>query len=417
MARPSDRDGRGGGPTHLFEAGVGGAGGHFGPGVSASIVDGRDDSLSVTLASTRRPGGSGGGEDNTPDLIYQGDIDFIMFYIREADPSPSTEAVEPTLKFRLVVVPQEFGSLVGLRASLWAEDGKRLSEGAEAYSTGSPFTASLNQPSGPFVPHDTYLELTFRLSYRELAHIERCRELNKKHDVVLTIKSRATSLRASYITTYTDYYRYQVPNVIPRQTEDLIVVHPASRQGGPTGPSIVSPDPNQGLLTLYTEDVGQCPVTIPSSDWSHEFAPAFGLGRFLVLEVPQLPVGAEGSGELADRVREASGAIERMRVDLQKGEWTQCAEDARAVVELLNKGDLIRPLLETNGIRPETAQSLLDGLQGVLAYSHAFHHRVDQAGQKPVPSVNAESEDAYLAFATSAALLNLVGKKLQKSSK
>ncbi len=136
-----------------------------------------------------------------------------------------------------------------------------------------------------------------------------------------------------------------------------------------------------------------------------------------MFDIPQPENGPPGAGDLPERVREASAALEKMRVDVQKGEWTQCAEDARPVIELLNKPELIRPLLETNGVQAPTADALLDGLHRVLDYSHAFHHRIDKDQKTVVPAVNAEPEDAYLAFATAAALLNLIGKKLQKSSK
>jgi len=338
-----------------------------------------------------------------------------MMHVRDAQPSAVKESVEPLLRLQLTVIASEPGSTVGLRVQLYAADGVRLGEETEAVYGWNPATFSVAKPTAPFHQQEWNLRADVRLTRRELDHIERCREKNPKRDVIFQLTGRATRFVAAYSTTRTQYVEYQVPGINPRQTHTLIAFHPPNKTDPAGGPEILSAEPNSGMFQVIIEEVPKFQRAIPSSDWATEFAPVFGIGKFLVLEVPESEIEVTKSGELAERVKEAGESLQRMRIDIQKGEWTQCAEDARAVVELLKKKELIRPLLETNGIQPGTAEALLTGLEGILDYTHAFHHRVDKAGQKPVPAVNAESEDAYLGFATAAALLNLVARKLQKS--
>lgn len=329
---------------------------------------------------------------------------------------PVRETVEATLRFQLKLNSSEPGELAGLRLSLYAADGVRLGEEADGHWNMNPAQFAIGMSDQPFHGKEYWMTVDIRLSERELEHLERCREKNAKRDVALTLEPRTTRLVPSHSAHPTDVLDATTLGINTRgKVVSVLAAHRKDDQNL-SAMILAGPDQNGALFWVHSEVSPKYTHTIASSDWIAEFAPVFGRGKFLVLEVPEPAVVGETTGDLAKRVNEAASALEKMKVDIQKGEWTQCAEDARPVVELLNRPELIRPLLETNGIQPATAEKLIQGLDGVLKYTHAFHHRAERGGEKVVPAVHAEAEDAYLAFATAGALLNLVARKLAKTS-
>lgn len=305
-------------------------------------------------------------------------------------PSPATDSADPTIRFTVTFefqfrysVPLWISGIVRTAAGKAVGDLVRIPVAENAWHDGLLARGTQNEN-----PQKRKVVMDCRLTARALQAILEERDAEPKKNVVLKV-----DLAIEYF-----YPRFGMSNV-----------------GAPSTPNVVTGDQTTwgpGLGEFKTvPDSGT--ITIYSSQWASDFAPAFGIGRFLILEVPDVN-HTRGSGPLEERVQEAAASLERMRTDIAKGDWTQCAVDARPVVELLNKKDLLRPLLETNGIQPATADALLAGLTGVLEYAHAFHHRVSKDLKTVVPAVNAESEDAFLAFATSAALLNLIARKLRK---
>lgn len=202
-----------------------------------------------------------------------------------------------------------------------------------------------------------------------------------------------------------------VESVSREVRKQLIALHPD--QTTPPGDILIARQ-EEMPVKLVTHALSEIGVNIPSSHWVRDYAPTFGIGKFLTVNIPQPEQLAIADGELSKRVNGAVDALKRMELDIQKGEYTQCAEDSRPLLELLNNPDLIRPLLKTSGLPDANAESLLSGLGQVYAYANAFHHRTERDGKVVSGAVNASSEDAYLAFATAAALLNLVQRKLSR---
>jgi hypothetical protein len=311
----------------------------------------------------------------------------------EAKVAPALDTANPTLRFavtfefqfRYLVPIRIYGQVRTLTGRILG-DLRLLASPENAWRDGILPRSNQNEPQ-----QKRTAVLDCALTPAAIAAILKERETHPTKDIVLNLQMVLVSLQPNFR---------------------------LSAGGSPPGPA----DVVFGQQTTWGPGLGEvhgeafnCSMTIYSSQWSSEYAPAFGVGRFLMLEIPEIPLEGAVAGALADRVRAASVALGKMRIDIEKGEWTQCAEDARPVVELLNNRELLRPLFETNGVQPATAEALLSGLQGVLDYAHAFHHRLDKPREKVVPAVNAEPEDAYLAFATAAALLNLVARKLQKA--
>jgi hypothetical protein len=328
---------------------------------------------------------------------------------------PTPDSLEPslTVSVRFKYRPEQ-EMFVGATARLKIVNGKYIGGVASPRFEGSNITIHALSVLPPGVPParspaETYAVFQFPLTPREVDWLHHSRTGNPPSDILLELQVQA---EVAQIAIGTEWAR------------DLKV-------GSPSGPVNVIGEvggnpggaPGRYLLLLGNPNVVDVRVhalnqvlTIPSSSWVRDFVGPLSMGRFLVVELPEpTALVAAGKGNLVKRVNEASKALLKMREDIDKNEWTLVAEHSRPVLELLNKKDLVRPLFATAGLADDKIDALLNGLQSVYTYAHAFHHRVDRAGNV-TEAVNAEPEDAYLAFAVSGALLNLVSKKLAKVS-
>ena len=105
-----------------------------------------------------------------------------------------------------------------------------------------------------------------------------------------------------------------------------------------------------------------------------------------------------------------------MKEKMIEGEWSEVIGNARPVFELLRKRDPIRDLLQKDGYTAETANYLLDSIQSSFKFSSKFLHRLDENRERIIPEIKASKEDAYLTYVTSAALINLIARKLKKTT-
>jgi hypothetical protein len=328
---------------------------------------------------------------------------------------PAKDSIDPALhlvvRVRYRPVDEPLLSFTG-RLKL---EGKQFLGGVEPgyFSGGSyPFSSYALLPQGtpPALPeYDTTVEFLFRLSRREVDAIHRVRDIDAQADIHLALAVQAQTFSFGLRAFPIEFLESNTQ----QGKKSILAFHP-DRTSLPGDILIARHD--ESPVRLMTSPLPDITVSIPSSHWVRDFAPVFGVGRFLTVNIPKPEQLATADGDLAKRVNEAVSALHQMELDIQKGEWTQCAEDSRPLLELLNRAELIRPLLVTAGLPEANAESLLTGLQQVYQYAHAFHHRTERDGKVVEGGVNANPEDAYLAFATAAGLLNLIGRKISRKS-
>ena len=157
---------------------------------------------------------------------------------------------------------------------------------------------------------------------------------------------------------------------------------------------------------------------IASSDWAQEYSPKLGIGKFMIVEILQ-PIPVTVKEKLAKRVNEANKALRNMEEKLREGEWTEVAEKARPVMELLREEALVKKLLIDAKFPEEATNALLNGIKGFFDFSSKFLHKLTrpkgrQKKRKLLPEVKAEKEDAYFIYMLSAGLINLIGRKIAK---
>jgi hypothetical protein len=329
---------------------------------------------------------------------------------------PVAESIEPTLWVQVEVrynAPAEMPVSFDARLRLGGK--KNVGGTAQGVFGGSNIALSSIStlvPGAPSAARDRSLRVEFRfpLSQREIDAIQQVRERDPHADIQLTLTIQAQTLELQIRAFPVDFLEQRSTTV--GQTHQVIAYH-RPQDSGNSGDVLLARG-DEMLIRLMTHALVDIGFVIPSSHWVRDYAPAFGVGQFMVVDIPVIDSSAVADGELATRVNAAIQALKRMQEDIRKGEWTQCAEDSRPVLELLNRPALLRPLLKTAGLPEANETALLEGLKQVYTYSHAFHHRVEDGGKVTEAAVNADPEDAYLAFTTTAALLNLVARKLKR---
>jgi hypothetical protein len=329
------------------------------------------------------------------------------------------DSIEPTLRIFTVVRYDHLSELpISFSARLKLQGGRFIGGASVGTFSGSNIRVSVLWMPNPGTPPphgdgEMRVEFSFRLTPLEVSaiHLQRGADAHADIQLTLSIQAQAVELK---LRPFTIEFVEGVPRSGGAPRPNLIALHPPTAPGNPGDVLVAKGD--DVPFRLMTHALGDLGVMIPSSHWVRDYAPAFGVGRFMTVDIPEPETAPSGAGELATRVNQAVDALRRMQEDVRKSEWTQCAEDARPVLELLNRQELLRPLLRTAGVPEANETALLEGLRQVFTYTHAFHHRVQDGGRVTESAVNAEPEDALLAFGVTAALLNLVAKKLSRTT-
>lgn len=335
--------------------------------------------------------------------------------------SPCQSACDPTIQVKVTIEYQQIYNIFG---GLWGQgfagDGRRVGP-LELVPTDEFRFEEPIQPEGVGYSGNISRSITFnlRLTQAALDHIEKIRQANRRRDVVLKFDFTTLLIQPKYRITPVGAFKLDqihqsqvLGQYDPAHPDRSILIYelPELTIARSSTMNFISPFLPTGQLGQVSWIVQRgIEGTIPSSEWTSDYAPAFGLGNFLVVEMPEIqPTLADG--DLAKRLSEAAAALPKMRKDILEGEWTNCAEHSRPVVELLNQRDLMRKLLTDTGLSDDTANALIYGLSGVFDYASKFHHRVDRDG-KVAPAQKADKEDAYLAYFNAVTLVNLVAEK------
>ena len=249
-------------------------------------------------------------------------------------------------------------------------------------------------------------------------YIETLRTQNKKGDVILTLDIFVKTLISK--TSLSHMFMLdgaKLPYQLPEPYEDAKpVVYQYQRDGFSTRQInmwILSGDGSPAFIEIRNNNFKN-KVTISSSDWIHDYCPVFQIGKFSVFEY-LLPEYIEGSGSIEERLSGSIDAIKNMEYNMIRGEWTDVIKDSRVVWELLRNQDEIKDLLMGDGYNEQAYTELNESLRHLFKYSSKFHHRED-LDKKIMPEIKASKEDAYLIYATSMTIVNLISKKMQRLS-
>ncbi len=166
--------------------------------------------------------------------------------------------------------------------------------------------------------------------------------------------------------------------------------------------------------------------TVKSSDWIHDLAPVLGLGRVLVVEVPEpgsiIPNGSNldaESKEFMERLQRAGSIMSHMNKDLLAGEWADVVRKSREFWELFQEGSkqldvrgFVKKLISgATGIDDDKSANVIQGIGRFYGYASDLLHPIGNSGVKDV--FVGGKEDAYLAYSLTAGFLNLATRKFK----
>lgn len=328
---------------------------------------------------------------------------------------PIQDSINPELLFEIeFFMKRESEIPIEISGSVYSDEKKKIANvhevihGLNDMKLSAEFRRDYNEEK-------IALKLIAGLNHQVLDYIETLRTKNKKGDVILNLDIFVKTLLSN--------------TVIPPITKDIGVGGGIISQIAEQGNSIIAyrnrgdfyPASNdmwilsgKGSPTFIEvkNNIFKDKVVIRSSDWIHDYCPLFQIGKFSVFEY-LLPDYTEGSGSIEERLNESINAIKKMEENLIRGDWNGVIEDSRTVWELLRNQDEVKDLVTRDGYSEQAFIDLNEGLKQLFNFSSKFHHKEDK-GKKIMPEIKASKEDAYLIYAISMNIVNLISKKMQR---
>jgi hypothetical protein len=322
------------------------------------------------------------------------------------DLSPNASAVDPTVEIRASVPVKQGVEIVTSASMTLSVGGEILGYAARVTVPGYQDYTGRSHLLGS---HSTPIYGQVTLSKRALARVEAYREAGPSGDVDFVVD----------VTT-------QLADVGIDDAEDVGVFlqrgskpsdhafAPSVRERDPARPApLLIRASHNPLLRIRLQSESER-YRVSSSDWVQRFRPAFGMGRYVLLEYPE-PESLRGGEPLGERLADAIEQLQVMSSKLAQGDWTGVMVSSRGVSELIRaESSAVRDLLVESGLPGEAASDLLQGVRALFGYASKYVHRLDRKGERTIASLDASKEDALMAYALSASLLNAFASKRER---
>lgn len=323
--------------------------------------------------------------------------------------APEANCIAPTLRVEALVSfqPGREG-LLSASGVLRAEDGTQIAL-LHAYDTNASvsFELAADDARNPTVRTIPFLA---ELSERALDHVDECRDKNRKRDVVLTVEfSLHVFVSKALISSI--YLGDEIKASDGRQQVGQAMAYRWTGRNYSQGQSdlwVLSGNGSRAFAEIIVSAM-KMPVTIPASDFVHDFASAWRGGRFVVFEVPAASPTVTDPA-MKDRMTAALDNAANACEKLIRGEWNDVIEDLRGVWELVRNEQQFSDLLKADGYSDDAIAALNGSFQKQFDFASKFVHRLDK-GKKIAPELRASKEDAYLVYSIAMSLLNLIARK------
>lgn len=182
---------------------------------------------------------------------------------------------------------------------------------------------------------------------------------------------------------------------------------------------LLSAKDGSGLLEIKKE-VSESHIAISSSDWVKKFSEEMKLGKYFIIELPLPEIEKDydrSEEKYATQLHEAIESFTLMEQNMKIGEWNEVIKNSRPIYELIREKDFLESILSRSGYTQEMTLELHSSIKSLFNYASKYIHKIDQSPEKAIiHHFKAEKEDAYLIYATSATLINLLNRKLTKTS-
>ena len=170
---------------------------------------------------------------------------------------------------------------------------------------------------------------------------------------------------------------------------------------------------DQTLLNFHVYNFTY-PIKINSGDWLHDFSPVFGMGKYQIFELP-IPQIIKESGDISKILENAIAALREMETAKLEGEWNRVIKESRPIWELVKNKSKITELLKDNDFNELTIVSFNKLIDSLFEFSSKFIHI--QSKTHEIVTINkANKEDAELIYILSISIINLISKKLMRTT-
>ena len=320
---------------------------------------------------------------------------------------PVTESINPEFIFQIDCILERKREIpLEISGHILSEDNKKLANIQQIFHFDSQHIELSALDNRYDRENNVSFKLTATLNQRTLDHIETLRTTNPKSDVIFNIEIFVKLLESNIILSnmvlgepnnqgYQPVHFKYAPEYSTQQNNLWLL-------SGNGSPEFINTKNKK-----FTER-----VTIPSSDWVHDYCPVFQIGKFAVFEY-LLPEYTEGTGSIEERLNASINSIQKMEDNIIKGEWNKVIEDSRAVAELLRNQKEIKDLLIGDGYTEEAYDKLNKSIKELFDFASKFIHKLDH-GNGVNPNIKASKEDAYLIYTLSMNFVNLISKKFQR---
>lgn len=342
--------------------------------------------------------------------------------IEKIDVYPSGNSVVPEFEFVIQYKMQKRYKIpLAINGIVLTDTGKKISTFSNSFYDYFP-TIRLEAFGDFSLRNDTE---TFNAKFyvtanqKQLDFIEECRQSNAKKDVkfkiILTIDllSSDTTI-ANTIVSNSETHKVE----IGKGDIAFPLLIKANKSDYRSDPKLLASYGSESSFLSFEKTKCEISVTIKSSDWIHDFCPAFGIGKFLVYDFPIVDLENQLNNNLSERILKASESIKKMEKDFQSGEWNDLIQNSRSVIELFSKNtEDLKQLLVNEGYSIEAINSFIDkGLSGIFDLAGKFIHTMDKSKENLNPSINANKEDAMLIYSLSVNLVNMFSKKIKRQN-
>jgi hypothetical protein len=275
----------------------------------------------------------------------------------------------------------------------------------EAEAGGSPFVAAM--PLRGVQQQALDLVFVFETPPEVVEHLDVARHQNPRADVALKLE-----LRARVVTAIGGYLALkQLVLELPGATGQMQQVRVFAVPNSVAEADSFAPQDSPGGFLQARTEPATFDCVIAGSTWVHDFAPVLGLGRFIVVEIPE-PAVFDVAPDLRDVVARALQEAADAREKLVRGHYDDAMEALRQPAELLrSRLDGITQLLIADGYTTEAANHFSSIVKAQFELCSKFLHGVGKDGLKVNPALRAKREDVLLVYSATMNLLNLVARK------
>lgn len=332
------------------------------------------------------------------------------------DVKPVQESINPELLFEIeFFIQREQEIPIEITGGLFSSENKKMANIHEfMFLLNQNFELSAENNRRSEREGKITIKLIAPLNHKTLDYIETLRQKNKKGNVDLNLDIFVKTLVSNtIISPITPIAISAGGEELKRQNQSLLAYeHSGKISQSYQNMWILSGNGSPTFIKTIDTNF-KIPKSIPSSDWIHDYCPVFQIGKFSVFEY-MLPDYTEGSGSVEEKLNKSINAIEKMEKNLNRGEWNGVIEDSRPFWELLRNQDELKDLLIRDGYTEPAFTDLNESIKKLFDFSSKFIHKLDKDRKNTMPDIKASKEDAYLIYALSMNVVNLISKKMQR---